>query len=78
MVNYLINQNLNIPSDLRNRNQHMSDRKDFSQTRNAGNDVRYAEAIEFDLVVCYGIIKFKKNDKDEMDLDESEGFMMIL
>ncbi|SCM08541.1 hypothetical protein PCHDK_000115200 [Plasmodium chabaudi adami] len=75
MLNHLIQQNLNIPNNLRNRKQH---RKGFSQTRNAGNAVRYVGATEFGLVVCYAIIKFKKNDKDEMDLDESEGFMMGL
>ncbi|CAD2092317.1 reticulocyte binding protein, putative, fragment [Plasmodium vinckei brucechwatti] len=86
MLNHLIQKNLNITSDLRNRKQcmqnhnnlHTINRKDFSQTRNAGNDVKYAKAIEFGLVLYYAIIKFKKNDKDEMDLDESEGFMMTL
>ncbi|CAD2092361.1 reticulocyte binding protein, putative, fragment [Plasmodium vinckei lentum] len=92
MLNHLIQKNLNITSDLRNRKQRMQNHNNI-RTINRQHEVmqtQHACKYHHDINDTKNINKncqYSSSDRkdfsqtinaDEMDLDESEGFMMTL
>ncbi|CAD2105346.1 reticulocyte binding protein, putative, fragment [Plasmodium vinckei petteri] len=90
MLNHLIQKNFNITSDLRNRKQRMQNHNNL-HTINRQHEIEktfpkqemqvmmldiWSNWVWFSIMLCN--YKIQKNDKDEMDLDESKGFMMTL
>ncbi|SCM07065.1 hypothetical protein PCHDK_000067500 [Plasmodium chabaudi adami] len=67
--------NNNDDAKYKNYNQSNSDKKGSSKTKNSGDSIKFAGAIAFGLVACYAAANFqKKDDTNEMDLDNDEIF----
>ncbi|SCL84268.1 reticulocyte binding protein, putative [Plasmodium chabaudi adami] len=76
-IKYPNNTSHNNNDDEKYKNYHHSnsDKTGSSKTKTSGDSIKYAGAIALGLVACYAVANFqKKDDTNEMDLDNDEIF----
>ncbi|KEG00385.1 hypothetical protein YYE_04896 [Plasmodium vinckei vinckei] len=67
--------NNNDDAKYKNYHHSNSDKKGSSKTKSSRDSIKFAGAIAFGLVACCAIASFpKKNDTNEVNLDNDEGF----